>query len=336
MEIADIPRRAGSYWRPGGKITKGVPAVGAPGFGKIGEKWFSMLSGRDTHMRSITAFRWSVLAFLAIPLLAPAAPASEGARLHEDMAAHVLPVSGYQSRVVLGDSIVKLAQEGVIDRKKIEALYAEGGEAPQELRDILDKPSRQPILLTAKNARLYVNLLWALGLANRMATNSASPLNGTSRFRYASTGGWTLGREKNGGEYFNRFPIVQLSTQQEALMTRVAQHSFRPCCDNSTFFQDCNHGSALLGLLALGASQGLNEEELLREALAFNSFWFPHQYVHTALYFKAVRGVEWRDIDPRVVMSAEFSSGTGWQKNVAQALQARGLLPQQGGSNCSA
>ena len=117
-------------------------------------------------------------------------------------------------------------------------------------------------------------------------------------------------------------------------MTRVVQHSFRPCCDNSTFFQDCNHGSALLGLLALGASQGLNEEELFREALAFNSFWFPHQYAHIALYFKAAKSVEWRDIDPRMVMSANFSSASGWQKNVARALQERGLLPQQGGSDC--
>ncbi len=40
-----------------------------------------------------------------------------------------------------------------------------------------------------------------------------------------------------------------------------------------------NHGSALRGLLQLGASQGLSEEELYREALAFNSFWFPQNSV---------------------------------------------------------
>ena len=63
-------------------------------------------------MRSITGFRWSVLAFLAVPLLALAAPADDGARLSQDMVAQVLPVGGYQSRVALGDSIVKLAQAG--------------------------------------------------------------------------------------------------------------------------------------------------------------------------------------------------------------------------------
>ena len=284
-------------------------------------------------MRLTTAYGlgvWALLAGFAI-----AAPAVDAARLHEDAMAQVVPVRGYQSKVALGDSMVKLAREGVIDAKKLEAVYASRGGLPEELKGILTMSSRAPMLLTAKSAPLYVNILWALGLANHMETNNASPLNGTSRFRYASTGGWTLGREANGGAYFNKFPIVALTPQQEALVTRVAQHSFRPCCDNSTFFQDCNHGSALLGLLALGASQGLNEGELFREALAFNSFWFPQQYAQIAIYFKVVKGVEWRDVDPRIVLSADFSSASGWQKNVAQELQARGLLPQQGGSECS-
>lgn len=284
-------------------------------------------------MRLTTAYGFGVWVLLVGPAIA--APAVDAARMHEHAMAQVVPVRGYQSRVVLGDSIVKLAQEGVVDAKKLEALYASRGGLPEELKGILTMSSLAPMLLSAKSAALYVNILWALGLANHMETNIASPLNGPSRSRFASTGGWTLGREANGGAYFNRFPIVTLTPQQEALVTRVAQHSFRPCCDNSTFFQDCNHGSALLGLLALGASQGLNEEELFREALVFNSFWFPHQYAHIALYFKSAKGVEWRDIDPRMVMSANFSSASGWQKNVAQELQARGLLPQQGESDCS-
>ncbi|MBE0612168.1 MAG: hypothetical protein IH604_00730 [Burkholderiales bacterium] len=286
-------------------------------------------------MRSISGFRWSVLAFLAVPLLANAGPASEAARLYQDTAAQVLPAGGYQSRIALGDSIVKLTQAGVIDRNKLEALYAEGGAAPEELRILLDQPSRRPIRLTAKNARLYVNLLWPLGLANRMATNSASPLNGPSRYRYASTGGWTLGRETNGGSYFNSFPIVELSPQQEMLVTRIAQSSFRPCCNNSTFHQDCNHGSALLGLLSLGASQGLNEEELLREALAFNAFWYPEHYTHIALYFKLAKNIDWRDLDARTVLGANYSSASGMRANVARELQARGLLPGQNGTDCS-
>jgi hypothetical protein len=199
----------------------------------------------------------------------------------------------------------------------------------------MSTPSHAPILLTRENAHVHVNLLWGLGLANRMKTNSESSLNGPGGSRFASTGGWKLGREENGGVYFNRFAIVALTPQQEALVTRVARNTFRPCCNNSTFFQDCNHGSALLGLLALGAMQGLNEDELYREAVAFNSFWFPHHYAHTALYFKAVRNTEWRNADPRKVMSADFSSAGGWHANVDRELQQRGLVPAQGGANCS-
>jgi len=286
-------------------------------------------------MKSFSACIFRVWTFLVVPLVAIAAPGVNGAHLHEDAMAQVVPDRGFQSRVVLGDSMVKLAREGVIDAKKLAAVYAPRGGLPEDLRGMLTMSSVAPMLLTSKNAALYVNILWALGLANHMETNDASPLYGPSRDSFASTGGWTLGRAANGGAYFNRFPIVALTPQQEALVTRVAQHSFRPCCDNSTFFQDCNHGSALLGLLALGASQGLNEGELFREALAFNSFWFPQQYAQIAIYFNVVKGVAWRDVDPSVVLSETYSSAGGWGRNVARELQARGLLPQRGGSDCS-
>src|SRR5487761_342568 len=45
-----------------------------------------------------------------------------------------------------------------------------------------------------------------------------------------------------------------MSDDEQAMVLDLATHTFRPCCDNSTFFQDCNHGSALLGLLELAAS----------------------------------------------------------------------------------
>lgn len=279
--------------------------------------------------------RRCALALLAAPMLATAALASEKERPLEELAASVLPAGGHHSAVVLGDSIVKLVKEGALDASKLEAVYARRGGIPAELKDVMRKPSREPIHLTRENARLYVTLLWPLGLANRMAANNDSPLNGPRGFRFASTGGWNLGRETSGAAYFNKFPIVELTTQQEALVIKIALNTFRPCCDNSTFFQDCNHGSALLGLLALGAAQGLSEDELYREALAFNAFWFPHHYVHTALYFKAVRGIEWQEVDSREVLSTIFSSGSGWKANVAGELERRGILPRQSGANCS-
>lgn len=276
-----------------------------------------------------------MLVVLALAPFAAAASSANGARSSDPVVSQVLPADGHHSQVALGESVLKLVMAGVVDRQKMTAHYARRGGIAGDLVELLGKPSPRPIVLTSRNAGLYVNLLWPIGLANRMAANQGSPLNGDQRDRFASTGGWTLGKRAIGADYFNSLSIVALSASQEALVVKVARSSFRPCCDNSTFFQDCNHGSALLGLLALGASQGLNEEDLYREALAFNAFWFPENYLHTAHYFKAVKGVEWRDVDARTVMSAAFSSANGWRANVVRELGARGFLPQQDDTDCS-
>lgn len=258
-----------------------------------------------------------------------------GNPLFDETAKKVLPEQGFQSKIRLGDSAVKLVQNGVIDREKLAALYQDRGGLPAELKGVLSQPSDTPILLTRENANYYVNLLWPLGLANFLSTNKDSPIAGESLFNFASTGGWNLGKEENGGAYFNKFTIVPLTPEQEALVTKIAQNTYRPCCNNSTFYQDCNHGSALLGLLQLGASQGLSEDELYREALAFNAFWFPHNYLQTALYFKAVKGIDWENIDPKVALGKDYSTISGWSTTVAQEVSRRGLVPQTpGGAGC--
>lgn len=259
----------------------------------------------------------------------------KGNEFFDEALAKVLPESGFQSKISLGDSVVKLTKEGVIDREKLLDIYQGRGGLPGELKDVLDKPDLKPILLTRENANYYINLLWPLGLANFMESNSRSPILGDSLFNFASTGGWTLGKEENGGAYFNKFKIVELTPVQEALVEKIAQNTYRPCCNNSTFFQDCNHGSALLGVLQLGAAQGLTEDELYKEALAFNSFWFADTYIQTAIYFKAAKNTDWENVDPKVVLGKEYSSGSGFYQNVAAQLQKLGLTPQQeGGAGC--
>jgi hypothetical protein len=260
-----------------------------------------------------------------------------GNKLLDEVIAQVLPERGFQSKIALGDSVVKLVQNGVIDRDKFLAIYESRGGLPAELKDVLERPSSKPILLTRQNANYYVNLLWPLGLANYMSSNKQSPILGESLFNFASTGGWNLGKEENGGAYFNKFKIVELTPEQEALVTKIAQNTYRPCCNNSTFYQDCNHGSALLGLLQLGAAQGLSEDELYREALAFNSFWFPHNYIQTALYFKAVKNTDWDKVNPKTIMGKDYSSISGWYANVDVEVKKLRLVPQdRGGSNCGA
>ncbi len=262
-----------------------------------------------------------------------------GSPIFDETVAKVIPDKGFQSKIRLGDSIMKLAENGVINAPKFEDIYKDRGGFPDGLRNVLTASINQPILLTKENANFYVNLLWPIGLANHMETNKQSPVNGKSLFNFASTGGWNLGKEKNGGAYFNKLNIVSLTPAQEALVIKIAQNSYRPCCNNSTFFQDCNHGSALLGLLQLGASQGLSEDELWREALAFNSFWFSQSYIYNALYFKAVKGLDWDKVDPKVVMGKDFSSGSGSGNIQAEIAKIPNLIPQQGqggGAGCGA
>ena len=255
-----------------------------------------------------------------------------GNQLFDEVVAKVLPEEGFQSKIKLNDSVARLVENGVIDRQKFEAIYKDRGGLPAELKDVLDISSANPILLTKENANYYVNLMWPIGLSNYMSSNKESPVNGKSLFNFASTGGWNLGKEENGGAYFNKFKIVELTPEQESLVTKIAQNTYRPCCNNSTFFQDCNHGSALLGLLQLGAAQGLSEDELYREALAFNSFWFPQNYIYNALYFKVVKSVDWENVDPKIVMGKDFSSASGSGNIQAEVSKIPNLIPQQKGS----
>lgn len=275
---------------------------------------------------SITA--WNMLKFdpIVFPLLKSQSSQNQslnptGNPIYDGIISKVLPEKGYQSKIYLGNSIVKLIAFGGIDPEKFKSVYEAKGGLPNDLKVVLSVASHHPIHLTRENADIYVNLLWPVGLTNYMSTNYSSPINSRSLFNFASTGGWRLGREK-GGASFNKFSIVPLTQDQEALVLKIAQNTYRPCCNNSTFYQDCNHGSALLGLLELGASQGLTEDALYREALAFNSFWFPQNYTQTALYLKSIKNIDWEKVDPKMVMGKDFSAISGWRGNVNKAIKS--------------
>ena len=259
-------------------------------------------------------------------------------QLYHDAVATVLPWAGHLSRVSLKDSIMRTISAGAIDRDKYLALKGGAEYLPAECLAALDRASAEAIHLTTANASEYVDLLWPVGLANHLGANETGSIAGPDVDTFASTGGWNLGRAESGGEYFNRHDIIDLTADQQEIAVRVAKSTFRPCCDNSTFFQDCNHGSALFAVLQLGAAQGLDEAALYREALAFNSFWFPDTYVATALLFKAVHDVDWADVDPRAIMGADYSTASGWDQNVWQPLQAHPdlLPPPSNNVNCGA
>ena len=82
----------------------------------------------------------------------------------------------------------------------------------------------------------------------------------------------------------------------------------------------------MLGLLQLMAKEGASEEQMYEVALKVNSLWFPGTYQAIADYF-ALNGQDWQSVDPKVILSANYSSGSGYQA-VVQALEG-----QEGYSN---
>ncbi len=171
-----------------------------------------------------------------------------------------------------------------------------------------------------------------------MEINKQSPVYGADINNFASTGGWQLGKDESGGVYFNKFPLIKLTDSQQRRVKMIADSTYRPCCNNSTFFQDCNHGSAAMALIELGVFQGFSDTDIYRTLLGFNAFWFPQNYNEIALYFNVIKNTDWHDIDPRLALSKNYSSISGWLQNVdAPVRNVHGLLPTSAnGGSCGA
>ncbi len=247
----------------------------------------------------------------------------------------VNPAKGIQTKIILGDAVPKMVALGIIDIAKVKALYKNGGIPPEEMR-MLTEPTNTPLTISPDNVPWIVDILWPLGLSNKMEVNNQSPVAGKNVNNYASTGGWSLGKADTGGAYFNNYALVPLTPAQEQRVLQIAQNTYRPCCDNPSFFQDCNHGSAAMAIIELDVSQNLSDGDIYQTLLAFNSFWFPQNYTETALYFNIVKGVDWKDVDPKVILGKDYSSLSGWIKNVDTPVQKiHGLIPQtQSGASC--
>lgn len=229
----------------------------------------------------------------------------------------VTPKAGVPTGIAFKDSIQKIVAAGVLDPRKFRASVKE---LPAWVERLLLAHSDDRIVFTAATAPYLLDLLWPIGLSNRPMFNDDSPINTVNIPSYASTGGWALGRQR-GHVYFNQVEGVRMTGHQEAMVFAVARDTYRPCCNNSTLFQDCNHGSALLGWLELAASQGATLKGLYALALTANSYWFPDNYAKTALYFSHFHRTSWHDIDPKLILSAAYSSGSGWEANVNSRLR---------------
>ncbi len=230
-----------------------------------------------------------------------------------------------------GDLGAKMTSAGVIDGEKFEQLYTSRGGLDDETRNLLYGENNGNLKITSENSGMILNLLWALGLGAKNNILETGPMRdpkygGAGGF--ASTGGWTLA-EGDAMNHYSRHPFIVLTPEQQKLVERVSKNIYRPCCNNPTYFPDCNHGMAMLGLLELMASQGISEKEMYKIALQANTYWFPDAYLTITQYFSS-RGVDWNEADPKEILGANYSSGSGYRQILSQVTSPA----QKNGGGC--
>lgn len=249
----------------------------------------------------------------------PSSEVSQNAPSTDDLEKRVIPAEGIPLPIQWGDLGKQLVETGVIDKEKLISLYAERGGLDPQIEQLLTGTYNEPVVINESNSGFLLNLLWALGLGNKNQILEKGPMSdpqygGADRF--ASTGGWTLAKG-DVMKHFSKHPFVPLTPEQQELVEQVTKNIFRPCCGNSTYFPDCNHGMAMLGLVELMASQGISEVQMYRTALAVNSYWFPDTYLAIA-QFLAKKGISWEEADPQEILGEQFSSASGYRQILSE------------------
>jgi hypothetical protein len=227
---------------------------------------------------------------------------SASASSPDALAATLFPDEGVNLGVSWGDIPPRLVEEGVLDLEKFSAAAQRAGSPlTDDQLKVLTEGSDEDIIFSAANAYFMLDVLWALGLANKTTVLTEGPIaqNGWDQAGgYAGTGGWTIGVQP-GPEYLAALEM------------------------------------AALGLAELMASQGASADEIFQALKDISPFWFPSQYHQLALYFEG-QDQDWEDVDARVVMGREYSSSAGF-KQVSALLQQQGSLGTGGaaGGNAS-
>ncbi|MBI2334555.1 hypothetical protein HYU96_02025 [Candidatus Daviesbacteria bacterium] len=228
----------------------------------------------------------------------------------------VLPQTGYTTSLKWGDLGKKLVEAGAIDPEKFPF-----NPSPEDY-----------IKIDEQNSRDIVNFLWALGLTQKAQVLDEGPMKkgDTPLGNFASTGGWTLGK-KDAVELYSSTELFPLNDFQQNLVKKISDGVFRPCCGNATSFPDCNHGMAALGYIEWAVYNGLSEEQIYKDLLAFNSFWFPQNYLEMAIFFDK-QGINWKKVDPKLALSRDYSSAMGAARIKQEVQNVPGL--QSPGSSC--
>ncbi|MFN4212733.1 MAG: hypothetical protein ACK4FL_02085 [Microgenomates group bacterium] len=269
-------------------------------------------------------------------LVTPKKTANNTSGVSDNLFDQINPEAGYEINVSYGDLGPKMVSLGVIDLEKFKGVYQQAGQPlDEEKLTILTKGSNKKVRIDRQNSYFLLNFFWAAGLANKskILTEGEITQYGKDQIgNFASIGGWTLAKGKP-MNFYAKENLIPLTEDQEKLVEKVALKIYRPCCNNSTAFPDCNHGMALLAVLQLMAGNGANEKQMFEAAKYFNAYWFPGNYYDLALYFKNKEGKDFSQVPGEVILGKDYSSASGWQ-GIKKWLADKGLIkqpPKQGG-----
>lgn len=255
----------------------------------------------------------------------------------DQLAAQINPKEGYALPISFRDIGPQMVEAGVFNRDAFVQVFQQAGKPlGADQLAMLDGTYSGKIVINEANAYFLLNFFWALGLSNQNPILDSGPIqqNGSSRVTgFASTGGWSLATRPI-EELFSSLQLIELTPEQQARAEDAAKAVYRPCCDNPTHFPDCNHGMAMLGLLELMASQGASIDQMLESAKYVNAFWYPQQTLEQAAYFQKAEGKAFKDVDPRTLLGAQFSSGSGFNA-LHQFLAEKDWLPEASSSGGS-
>lgn len=292
-----------------------------------------LLTPLPLYLALLLAINFGVLAAAGeYVLLTRSAEEGISESLVQDLKAEIIPSGGYTTSLTWSNLGKRLIELGAIDKD----LFIQNHNSPTNGEtdlDILEGNSQKPIAINENNSGLVLNLLWAFGLTQKSKVLDEGPMKSSDDYSFmdfASTAGWTLATKKVEDIYSSQ-ELVSLNDFQQDLVRRIAENVYRPCCDNHTAFPDCNHGMAALGLIELEVAAGISEEQIYRDVLAFNSFWFPQTYLKAAVYLNQ-QGTNLADIDPKTILGPEFSSATGSAAISEQVRDVPGL--DSGGGSC--
>lgn len=217
----------------------------------------------------------------------------------------VTPKEGFETTVKWGNIVTKMVDSGVLDPVKLESILTKryGQKMKPQWRSVLAGENVN-LSIDNDNAVFMMYLLWTLAKHNENEVLTNSPFA-----KYFTN--YDIGVGRAG---YNDTPLLSLTPAQQAIVRKVSENAYRPCCGNSTAAPDCSHGYSALGLVQLMASQGFSESEIFATFVQFNSFWFPETYIKNALYFKITEGLDWANVDKELVAGAEYSTLRGSYK----------------------